>query len=204
MNKTIKKNKRSNKKNQNGPNLLIVFLVVAVVMGVMIFSYNYFTRSDLSAYISLKDNWSALDAKAHQWKSDAYLFSVEYEIPSKNKITAKYLSPSVPQGELLVMIDNSGQFVMDPLNLGFDAVVSKPIRLEDFKTDSQDAVIIFGRNQDLAVCPKTSKKQLSMESDMNGYPTWALVILDCPTSGKYKNAYINAQTGEVIGQTISH
>jgi hypothetical protein len=204
MTENMKINNKKNKhsyQNQNRPNLLVVFIVVAVVMGGILLVY-YFNNPNQPTVLSLKDNWAALDAKAHQWKNDAYLFNVEYEIPSDDKLMVKYLAPSVPQDEFLISINKSGELVTDPLHLGFEAAVSKPIQLQDFKTDSQEAMAVFAQDNSLSKCPKSSKKQLSMESDLMGFPTWTLVIFDCPTAGKYKTSYLNAQTGQRIGQTV--
>jgi hypothetical protein len=198
MKKISKKGKRSSQK-RNWFNLIFVIVVILIVAGGVWFIYQS-NKSDDPGFISLKDNWAAMESKAKQWKSDAYLFSVVYETPSDTKLTAKYLAPSVPTYELLITINQSGEVISDPINLGFEAVVSKPIQLQGFSIDSQQAMAIFNQDKTNSKCLKTpnGKKQLSIESDLMGFPAWTLLLIDCPTAGKTNTTHLNAQTGESI------
>ena len=179
---------------------LIIILIVFGGVWLIYQSTNQPGQNNGSAFISLKDNWAALETKAHQWKNDAYFFNVEYETLTDAQLTAKYLAPSVPDYELILTIDKKGGLNANPLHLGFNAAVSKPIGLQDFSIDSQAAMALFAQDKSISGCLTSSypKKQLSIESDLMGFPSWTLMVENCPSAGKYSTSYLNAQSGKLI------
>jgi hypothetical protein len=203
---TVEDNTKKNNPTRKTKMIVVSFSIllgVLIVIGAGWFIYqstNLTYKNRSQNYPSLKDNWTSLEAKAHEWKSDSYLFGVEYENPADVKLTAKYQSPSTLGTELIITIDKAGEFTVDPIDLGFEAVISKPVRLQDLSVDVQEAINIFSQDKTVSGCLNDLKiqKQLSIESDLMGFPTWTLFIVDCPNFNQYKTAYLNAKTGGIF------
>ena len=204
---TVEDNKKDNNPTSKTKMIKLSFFILILILivvgaGLLIYqSTNLTYKNSNQPYPSLKDNLTTLDEKAHQWKSDSYLFGVEYENPADVKLTAKYQSPSTLGTELLITINKTGEYSVKPIDLGFDAVISKPVRLQDLSVDSSEAINIFSKDKTISGCINNTKsqKQLSIESDMmGGVPTWTLFIVDCPSFNHFKVSYLNAQTGGIF------
>ena len=183
---------------------LIILIIVGGGVWLIYQSINPSSPATQYQLPSIKENWEVFESQALAWKNDSYLFGIEYEISKEPLLTAKYESPSDLDTEFIITKNQNEQPVGKPLDLGFEAKFSKPIGLQDFSIDTQQALEIMLKDQTASNCMVSDNvlKQLSLEADMTGYPVWALSLANCPERGRVKTIYLNAQTGIVFDPTV--
>ena len=203
MGNTNKKNKKNSRKLEWLNTLALILIVIIIVGGAILIIYQSINPPSASANLglaSLKENWGSMQTSAKNWKNDAFLWGVEYDITDKPVLIAKFESPSDLKNELIITITKDQQPEVKPIALGFETVESKPITQENFSVDARQALDAMMKDDAVTVCINSEKtvKQLSMESDMTGYPVWTLSMVNCPSTGRIKTVYVNAQTGNVF------
>lgn len=173
------------------------------VFGVFWAIVNYFSTHQIPSILSLKDNWEQLETAAHSWQTDAYLTNVSFSVarPKHYPIEAEYHSQNEPNEILFIGIDRTGKIVRFPLYVpSSSSGAQSPVYRQDWKIDSQEALNIFEKNEEIRSClMKSSGAQilLSLNQVLTEKITWELVIIDC--QGKDRLYRLDAKTGETYG-----
>jgi hypothetical protein len=183
------------------PTRFIGFLLLG--LSVFIAAWLVFSPSaqKLPTLVSLEEKWDALETSAHELKGDAYVTSIDIstDITNPYAITAEYHSTSVADKMIFVGIDRFNKIDavwvnMPPSSSG----AQKPILRKDWAIDSQEALSIFAKDENVNTCLISSKSLifLSLNRVMTENASWVLHV-DCP-EGQSQRGYLNALTGEIV------
>ncbi|MBI5294550.1 MAG: hypothetical protein HY869_03665 [Chloroflexi bacterium] len=200
---------------------LVVLVCLMVLLGA---GWVFFKpeKNNVRQVVSLKETWTLLENSARDWQDDAYLTNVSFYLTreiidsSAFKIGAEFHSSHVPSDEMLfVGVTNSGKVVNRPIDMmpgqttepqsdeitvSIGSSAEKPIYQGEWSIDSQDALDIFAKDQEVSLCfnsPKASI-ELSLNKVHTEYPAWELTILSCPEKDSFKSYYLSAKTGELF------
>jgi hypothetical protein len=154
---------------------------------------------------SLSDNWEKLETNAHKSYPDSYLTLVSIDISRKNPywINVEYHSQSQPNLLLLVGIDFYGKVHVKPFTSPplAQSSMTIPVYREDWSIDSQEALLIFAKDETINSCLISSKDIIELllykiQTSDGEFAVWQLSIVNCPEEGKAEDFYLNAVTGE--------
>ena len=206
-------------KRQNRNMAIYVSVIVLALLGTSWVIFKPKEASQLQI-ASLNGNWNKLENSAHAWQKDAYLTSVSFFIlktlnPPALQVMAEFHSLQVPNDQVVQVAlyadgtvvnsprDTMSVYVSDPkfeeLLASARGSAEDAIRQGDWSIDSQDALKIFAEDQKISLClgAPQSIMTLSLNKILTEYPTWELLIAECPSySGDFETYYLNARTGE--------
>lgn len=173
-----------------------------LVVGTFLVIVNNFNAKQLHPIPSLKDNWEKLESSAHSWQADAYLTNVSFNIAGQGHypIEAEYHSQNEQNQLLVIGIDKMGKIVYLPIDLpSSSSGAQDPIYREDFEIDSQEALNIFAKKEEIRAClvkPSGAQIMLMLNQVMTENISWQLATFNCQDKdGLY---FLDAKTGEVI------
>jgi hypothetical protein len=217
----MQKDKKSMEYPRRQQNILtaisaLIFVLVIFGIGWVLFQPK---ASSTPQVLSLNENWEMLENGANGWQNNAYLTSVSFYLtktmdPDALQVAAEFHSSHVPSDEmLLVGINNAGKVVSSPLDMmpgqaiepeAGEIVVSagssaqKPIQQGEWSIDSQAALDLFAKDQEIGLCLGSSNSEttLILHKVYTDYPAWELRIAYCPDSTSFNSYYLNAKTGE--------
>ena len=159
--------------------------------------------------VSLQENWQKLEAKALDWRSDAYLVEIIIPIdvdappPGEFLIQAYYNSASDNKEFLAVMLDQNGE-----LRSGVSALPQptneQPIARSDWQIDSVEALKSLLTEEDirfLLLNPVHNCSTLDLKRNPRvgmDIVVWRILISDCVGSDYRHDENMNAISGEKI------
>jgi hypothetical protein len=186
-------------------------LIIVVVILSLISSCNgqatYTTSIGLFDIISLRETLPILEKEANDWKSDSYLIWADIELRLKfpenyHVVTGAFNSLSSQYESLLVYMEADGTVTREIVEHEIPVYQQEPIRLEDWKIDSQQALDLmldqegldFIQNNDWQ-CSFLKLERLLYKPEQP--VVWRLTLMEC--LGDYvRHILLDPITGEFL------
>jgi hypothetical protein len=197
------------KRQELGGNRHTKFIVLAFLCAIVLFVgwLIFKPETHLPNVWSLQDNWELLESRGHDWRSDAYLNAITFDVNESMpyKIEARYLSNRASDKMYYFDTPNNddsitGEHEFDPSSWRENAKLE--IKRGDWIVDSIQAWNLFLKDKTISTCATPHDKHVTIYMTLDrigsGRVAWELFLGDCPEDGVGYFYYLDAKTGETF------